>query len=216
MSTPRDAFVHDAAVAVKVAVDHRGPAPGSQRGSRAPSRGVLRAARVPRLSVTVQSTAAFVLADLQPERARELMHTVLESGAVGDASPVPGMLGDVAERLGDGRLALTLFVAGMEALHWLGHHEVLERMLRRIGLLLIPSDPENAALLIGGGTARTPAASLSERINEMHRSGIQVFEGALGTDRCQELFSRGALMDENDAVAAARAAAAKALSTTKR
>jgi predicted ATPase len=171
-----------------------------------------RAARVPRLSVTVESTAAFVVADLQPGRARELMHTVLETETVGDRSPVPGMLGDVAERLGDRRLALELFVAGMEAFYWLGHAEVLGRMLRRIGLLVIRSDPETAALLIGAGTARTRAATLTERVNELHRRGIQALEAALGPDRCQELLSQGALMDENDAVAAARSAAANALS----
>ena len=165
--------------------------------------------------VTAQSNAAFVVADLQPERARELMHTVLKAIGDWDLSPVPAVLGDVAERLGDHRLALELFVAGMEAFHWLGHSEVLGRMLRRIGLLLIHSDPQTAALLIGAGTARSRAATLTERVEEQHRRAMDALEAELGPDRCQELLSQGALMDENDAVVAARATAANTLSNTE-
>ena len=175
-----------------------------------------RTARVPRVvSLSVQATAAFVVADLQPERARELMHTALNSTKDGDLSPVSAVLGDVAERLGDQRLALELFVAGMEAFHWLGHSEVLGRMLRRIGLLLVHGDPQTAALLIGAGTARSRAATLTERVEEQHRRGIDALESALGPDRCQELLSQGTLMDENNALAAARAAAANTLSSTE-
>jgi hypothetical protein len=56
---------------------------------------------------------------------------------------------------------------------------------------------------------------MTERVEEQHRRGIAALEATLGPDRCQELLSRGAQMDENDAVAAARAAVTNALSNTE-
>src|SRR4030095_3337053 len=80
------------------------------------------------------------------------------------SSPLHSILGDVAERLGDRRRALEYFAAGMDEVHWLGQSEIVGRMLRRIGLLLVTEDPETAALLFGAGTKPSKALTLARRV----------------------------------------------------
>jgi len=169
---------------------------------------------IPTVLLSVEASAAFVLADVQPERARTLMEDAVRRWAVipGYArSPVHSVLGDVAERVGDRRLALEYFVLGMDEWHWLGNAELVGRMLRRIGLLLVEHQPEAAALIIGAGLTRTRAATLTERVNAYHREGIAVLDVAIGADRCRMLQADGAALDEYEAVVMARAAAAREL-----
>ena len=125
-------------------------------------------ARDPTLLGSTRASAAFVLADVQPERALVLMREALEAK---DAYrirgiPVHSILGDVAERLGDRRQALEFFAIGMEEQHWLGNSEMVGRMLRRIGLRLVDDDPEAAALTIGAGTAFSHGWTLTTRVVE--------------------------------------------------
>ena len=49
----------------------------------------------------------------------------------------------------------------MDEHFWLGATELTGRMLRRIGLLLVEHDPEQAAIIIGAGMARSQASSLT-------------------------------------------------------
>ncbi len=167
----------------------------------------------PSTRVGVHATAAFVLADIQPERARALMEDAIRRWTLlpGNTNPVHGMLGDVAERLGDHRLALEYFVLGMDKLDWLGQTELAGRMLRRIGLILVERDPERAAIIVGAGMARSHASTLTERVNRHHRERMAVLEGSLGPDRSKALTSRGAAMADHDAVSLAHAAAEDAL-----
>ena len=162
---------------------------------------------IPTLLGSTRASAAFVLADVQPERALLLMREALEAK---DAyrirgNPVHSMLGDVAERLGDRRQALEFFAIGMEEQHWLGNSEMVGRMLRRIGLRLVDDNSEAAALIIGAGTAFSHGWTLTTRVVEDQERGIESLKAALGADRCAELLDRGAAMEEHDAVVEARA-----------
>jgi predicted ATPase len=170
---------------------------------------------VPSIRVNVQATAAFVLADVQPERARALMEDTIRRRAriPGSANPVYSILGDVAERLGDHRLALRYFVTGMDEHHWLGQRELTGRMLRRIGLALVDHDAERAAILIGAGMERSHAATLTERVNKQHRERVAVLEGSLGAQRCQALMSEGAALPDNEAVTVAHTTVERVLTS---
>ena len=119
------------------------------------------------------------------------------------------ILGDVAERLGDRRRALEFFVDGMNEHHWIGNTEMVGRMLRRIGLRFVDIDPEAAAITIGAGTAFSHGWTLTTRVIEDQRQGIEALTAALGADRCEQLLEQGAAMEEHDAVVMARAAAAR-------
>ena len=169
---------------------------------------------VPSLLGSTRASAAFVLADAQPERALVLMHEALEAKEAHRlrGMPVHSILGDVAERLGDQRQALEFFALGMEEQHWLGNTEMVGRMLRRIGLRLVDHDPEAATITIGAGTAFSHGWTLTERVVEDQRRGIEALNAALGETRCAELLAQGAAMDEHDAVLAARATTERALS----
>jgi predicted ATPase/class 3 adenylate cyclase len=169
---------------------------------------------IPSLLGSTRASAAFVLADVQPDRALVLMREALQAKEAHRirGQPVHSILGDVAERLGDRRHALEFFAIGMEEQHWLGNSEMVGRMLRRIGLRLVNDDPEAAALAIGAGTAFSHGWTLTTRVVEDQELGIETLNAALGTDRCTELIAQGAAMDEHDAVVEARAAAARTLS----
>jgi predicted ATPase/class 3 adenylate cyclase len=169
---------------------------------------------IPSLLGGTRASAAFVLADVQPERALVLMREALQDKKTHRIRglPVHSILGDVAERLGDQRHALEFFAIGMEEQHWLGNSEMVGRMLRRVGLRLVDHDPESAALTIGAGTAFSHGWTLTTRVVEDQERGIEALNAALGADRCAKLLDRGAAMDEHDAVVEARAAAARTLS----
>jgi hypothetical protein len=104
----------------------------------------------------------------------------------------------------------------MDEQHWLGQTELAGRMLRRIGLALVDDNPMQAAIIIGAGTARSHAATLTERVNRHHRERIAILEAAIGAERCQTLMAQGAALSDNDAVAVAlaHAAAERALART--
>ena len=164
---------------------------------------------------SVRASAAFVLADVQPDRALRLMDAALESKEAHRlrSIPVHSILGDVAERLGDRRRALEFFVIGMDEHHWIGNTEMAGRMLRRIGLRLVDDDPEAAAITIGAGTAFSHGWTLTTRVIEDQRQGIEALTAALGAEQCEQLLEQGAAIEEHDAVIAARDAAARVLST---
>jgi predicted ATPase/class 3 adenylate cyclase len=157
----------------------------------------------------VLGAAAFVLADDQPDRAGSLMRAAL------DAEPtrlgqglLHSMLADVAERLGERRLALEYWLDGATDTAWVGLSELLGRNLRRIGLLLLDDDPETAAVLLGAGLERSETSRfLTGRVIDAQERGISELNEALGTERCDQLLARGRSIDDHAAVALARAAA---------
>jgi predicted ATPase/class 3 adenylate cyclase len=168
---------------------------------------------IPSFRMSLRATAAFVLADVQPARARALLDDAIQTWRLipGNTYPIHSILGDVAERLGDDRLALEYFVLGMHEHDWLGQSELSGRQMRRIGLALAEADPERAAVITGAGVARSQASTLTERINRHHRERVAVLEQLLGADRCKALMDQGAAMSDNDAVTFAHAAAEDAL-----
>jgi hypothetical protein len=163
--------------------------------------------------MSLMATASFVLADVQPDRARALLEDAIRLWAIvpGTTNPVHSILGDVAERLGDRRLALEYFVLGMHEHDWLGQSELTGRMLRRIGLALAEDDPDRAAVITGAGLARSRASTLTERVNRHHRERVALIEASLGADRSEMLMRQGAAMADHDAVAFAHTAAQEAL-----
>jgi predicted ATPase/class 3 adenylate cyclase len=172
----------------------------------------------PLIIQTVKANAMFALADTQPERAGVLMEEAIQDKDL--LSPLRGggfagyaLFGDVAERLGDRDRALEYFVRGMDAWHWIGHSDLVGRMLRRIGLLLVPHDPETAVVLISAGLARSRSATLTQRAFIAQEQGIEALKLLLGTDAFRELDVRGRAMYEHDAVELAHSAAAKVLSS---
>jgi predicted ATPase/class 3 adenylate cyclase len=160
----------------------------------------------------VSGQAAFVLADVHPDRASTLMHDALRDHARAPAGPLHAMLGDVAERLGDRRLALEYFALGMDEAEWLGWTEILGRTHRRIGLLIVDDDPEAAAVLLGAGLARSTASRLTGRVIDAQNRGIDELAATLGADRSRELHARGAAMNDHAVGALAHTAVAHALS----
>jgi hypothetical protein len=170
---------------------------------------------VPSVRVTLEGFGAFVLADVQPERARGLMESAIRRWTLipGIRTPVHSVLGDVAERLGDHPLALEYFVLGMDEHYWLGSIELVGRMLRRIGLALAESEPTDAARIIGAGMERSQAGTLTERVNRHHRERVALIEAAIGADRCGSLLRQGATLTDHEAVALAHEAAERALPT---
>jgi predicted ATPase/class 3 adenylate cyclase len=168
---------------------------------------------MPTMCMSLMATASFVLADVQPDRARALLEDAIRLWAIvpGTTNPVHSILGDVAERLGDRRLALEYFVLGMHEHDWLGQSELTGRMLRRIGLALAEDDPDRAAVITGAGLARSRASTLTERVNRHHRERVALIEASLGADRSEMLMRQGAAMADHDAVAFAHTAAQEAL-----
>jgi hypothetical protein len=157
--------------------------------------------------------AAFVLADTQPERAGGLMRAALDTGQsrVGQGL-LRSMLADVAERLGERRLALEYGVDGVTSTAWAGLSEVLGRNLRRIALLLVDHDPEAAAVLLGAGLERSEASkSLTGRMIDAQDRGLTELGESLGADLRDQLVARGRTLDDQAAAALARTAAAPLL-----
>ena len=169
---------------------------------------------IPTVLAGTRAFAAFVLADVEPDRALALMDKALQADDANRTrrNPVHSVLGDVAERLGDRRRALEFFAIGMEEQHWLGNTEMVGRMLRRIGLRLVDDDPEAAAIAIGAGTAFSHGWTLTTRVVEDQRQGIEALTAALGAERCEQLLEEGAATEEHDAVALARDASRRVLS----
>jgi hypothetical protein len=116
-------------------------------------------------------------------------------------------LADVAERLGEHRLALEYWLDGATLLAWAGMTEVLGRTLRRIALLCVEHDPEAAAVLLGAALHRFNAASLRARWIDAQERGIAELNEQLGEERCELLMARGRAMDDHATVALARTAA---------
>jgi predicted ATPase/class 3 adenylate cyclase len=168
---------------------------------------------IPSFRMSLIASAAFVLADVQPVRTRMLVDDAIRLWTLlpGTTNPVHSILGDVLERLGDHRLALEYFVRGMDEHDWLGQTELAGRMLRRVGLALAETDPEQAAVITGAGMARSQASTLTERVNRHHVERMRIIETMLGTERCQALVRQGAAMPDHEAVALAHVVAERAL-----
>jgi len=166
----------------------------------------------PALMPFVRGVGAFVLADVQPGRAAELMHDALRDHARIGVGPMHGMLADVAERLGDPRLALEYWVLGLDEMERQGSTELLGRTYRRIGLLVVDDDPEAAAILLGAGLARSRASRLTGRAVDAQDRGLDEVAAILGAERSRELEARGAAMDDHAVGVLARTAAARKLS----
>ena len=114
----------------------------------------------PTLLVSVLAFSSFVLADVRPDRARVLMEEAVRIKELKPVrAPLYSVAGDVAERLGERRLALEYFTLGMDEMGWMGSAEMVGRMLQRIGLLIAHDEPDNGALITGSGAAGAPSGT---------------------------------------------------------
>ena len=156
----------------------------------------------------VLGSAAFVLADTQPDRAGALMRAALAVEMTRfEGGLLHSMLADVAERLGERRLAIECWLDGATDTAWAGLSEILGRNLRRIALLFIEHDPETAAVLLSAGLERSIGSRLTGRAIDAQARGLVELNEALGAERCEQLMARGRSIDDHAAVALARTAA---------
>ena len=166
----------------------------------------------PTLLVSVLGFAAFVLADAEPDQARACMEEAVSIKELRRVrGPVHAVLGDVAERLGERRLALEYFANGMEEQNMLGLSEQIGRMFQRIGLLLVGDDPETAAVLTGAAAKRSIGYTMTQRVVNTWKQGMADLDSTLGEAARHALQARGVAMDDHEAMAVARTAVARAL-----
>src|SRR5262249_33566926 len=108
-------------------------------------------------SVAVMSLAAYAIAESDPERALALVNEAIELNALLERpnGPIWAVASHIAARLGNRYDALRFMARAIEQSHRIGARAVLHPMLRRVGDLLAPDDPEAAAILHGVGEAGT-------------------------------------------------------------
>jgi hypothetical protein len=84
-------------------------------------------------------------------------------------------------------------------------------MLQRIGLLIADDEPENGALITGAARRRSVGYTMTTRVVDRWERVMADLDAALGEQARHELQARGAAMDDREATALARAAAARVL-----
>ncbi len=148
---------------------------------------------------------AHALADTEPERALELLNEAIDLHAprgradIFWSAGVGGIAGHLASRLGHRRAALRYYAQAIREFHHIGHVPVLSPLLRGAGDLLVPDDPETAAILHGAGDTTFPSPHRADE----HREAIAALDAKLGSTRRTELNDQGTAMRLDDAVALA-------------
>ena len=152
-------------------------------------------------TAAVLSLAAFGLAESDPERALALVNEAIDLNASLGSSPGPvwALASHIAARLGNRHDALRFSARAIEQAHRIGARPAVAPMLRRTGDLLVPDDPETAAILHGAGDTAFPMAE----VEEDHRRAVAALDATLGVTRRSELNNRGKAMNQDHAVALA-------------
>jgi predicted ATPase/class 3 adenylate cyclase len=152
-------------------------------------------------TVAVLSVAAYGLADSDPERALVLLNEAIDINAsLGRPhGPMWGVAGRIASRLGNRHDALRFSARALEQSHRIGARPVLGPLVRRVGDLLVPDDPETAAVLHGASGTGYP----SSHLEEAHLRAVADLDAVLGETRRQALTTRGTALNLDDAVALA-------------
>jgi predicted ATPase/class 3 adenylate cyclase len=155
----------------------------------------------------------FVLADAEPERARDLLRESIDlSASLGrpDAQAY-GLLAMIAARRGDAREAVELAAQALDLQFWFADRISLGAILGILAHALAEDMPECAAVLEAAcETLDTGYASFEQIANLRDETTLKLSE-SLGEDRLEQLRVQGNVMDEERAVDYARDAIARAL-----
>jgi tetratricopeptide (TPR) repeat protein len=177
---------------------------GDSAGAMADAEEALACARtIDAQGATMQtlSLAAYALADSDPERALALINEAIELNTMLGRAPGPmwGVASHIAENLGNHLDALRYLARAIEESHRMGARPVLQPLLRRAGDLLVPDDPEAAAILHGAGEGGQP----SPQTEDDHRQAVAILDRSLGTTRRKRLNEQGERTDEAAAISLA-------------
>jgi hypothetical protein len=191
-----------------------------------------RAAQMPRALMYNLHVLAVALADLEPDRARELFDEALELyESVGYESPMELVgITMAAARLADWDQTARLVATTIRRLHWLGHRPWLVGMFNVSAWVLADTDPEAAAVIQGAARTFAQEATTSSSTDPKPQravSGTDYFAvtrrqtarklaDTLGDDRRRDLKQQGASMHADDAVTYALAHLEKFSALTKR
>jgi predicted ATPase/class 3 adenylate cyclase len=156
----------------------------------------------------VHSLAAFGLSSTDPGYAYELITEAIRLNAqIGRPAQLSAAVAShIANRLGNRREALRLSADGLDQALAMGAQPVLGPMLQRAGDMLVPDDPETAAILHGAGQS----SLWSARLGTEHDDAVAQLNIVLGESKRAELNERGRALGVDQAVALARRAIASA------
>ena len=183
-----------------------------------------------------QVVLAGALVEVEPERARELLHDGIEKLETFETlNPVDAALTVwAAAWTWDWALALDLSPRAIRQLHWVGFRPQLANMFNIVARAIAPTDPETAAVLLGitrhfaiyevltagsdtperGGLGSDSGTTGSgSMLAELQQETGRLLRGALDEQVVQALVGRGESMGEDDAVEFALLAIDRARST---
>jgi predicted ATPase/class 3 adenylate cyclase/tetratricopeptide (TPR) repeat protein len=179
--------------------------PASAIGDAEEALALARRAGRPAVLDDVLVLTAHTLADTEPERALALLNEGIDLhatlGRTDDEwyAGIGGIAGHLAARLGYRRAALRYYAQAIRGFQRIGLVPVLAPLLRAAGDLLVPDNPETAAILHGGGDTTFPSPHRADE----HREAIAALDATLGVTRRTELNDKGKAMGLDNAVAVA-------------
>jgi predicted ATPase/class 3 adenylate cyclase/tetratricopeptide (TPR) repeat protein len=179
--------------------------PASAIGDAEEALALARRAGRPAVLDDVLVLTAHTLADTEPERALALLNEGIDLhatlGRTDDEwyAGIGGIAGHLAARLGYRRAALRYYAQAIRGFQRIGLVPVLAPLLRAAGDLLVPDNPETAAILHGGGDTTFPSPHRADE----HREAIAALDATLGVTRRTELNDNGKAMGLDNAVALA-------------
>jgi predicted ATPase/class 3 adenylate cyclase/tetratricopeptide (TPR) repeat protein len=179
--------------------------PASAIGDAEEALALARRAGRPAVLDDVLVLTAHTLADTEPERALALLNEGIDLhatlGRTDDEwyAGIGGIAGHLAARLGYRRAALRYYAQAIRGFQRIGLVPVLAPLLRAAGDLLVPDNPETAAILHGGGDTTFPSPHRADE----HREAIAALDATLGVTRRTELNDKGKAMGLDNAVALA-------------
>jgi len=176
--------------------------PASAVGLAEEALALARRAGRPAVLELVLMLTAHTFADTEPERALALLNEAIDLHAPrgpGDkfwSAGIGGIAGHLASRLGDRHAALRYYAQAIRDFHDIGHVPTLGPLLRGAGDLLVPDDPETAAILHGAGDTTFPSPHRADE----HREAVAALDTKLGVTRRTQLNHQGTAMELDDAV----------------
>ncbi|MDQ1510736.1 MAG: hypothetical protein QOG50_2580 [Actinomycetota bacterium] len=192
--------------------------PASAAGLAEEALALARRASRPAVLELVLMLTAHTLADTQPERALTLLNEAIDLHAprgpadIFWSAGIGGIAGHLASRLGDRHAALRYYAQAIRGFHHIGHVPVLGPLLRGAGDLLVPENPETAAILHGAGDTTFPSPHRADE----HREAVAALDAKLGVTRRTQLNDQGTAMELDDAVGLALDAIEQAAGTHDR
>ncbi len=155
----------------------------------------------------------FVLADAEPERARDLLRESIDlSASLGrpDAQAY-GLLAMIAARRGDAREAVELAAEALDLQFWFADRISLGAIFEILAHALAEDMPECAAVLEGASETLDTGYASFEQIAKLREETSRTLAAELGGERLTKLRIEGKSMNQERAVDYARDAIARAL-----